>query len=92
MVNVKTAQTLTVTGNIVGSLAISLKAGWNLVGYPKQSNGAITTVLSGITTPLTFIKNFDGFYQKGGTINSLSNMIPGSGYFINVSSACTLNY
>ena len=92
MVNVKKAQTLTVTGNIVGSLAIRLKTGWNLVGYPKQSSGAITTILSGITTPLTFIKNFDGFYQKGGTTNSLSNMIPGSGYFINVSSACTLNY
>lgn len=92
LVKVNAAKTVTVSGNLISTISIPLNAGWNLVGYPKTANGAIATVLTGIWTPFSFIKNFDGFYQKSGTTNSLTNMIPGSGYFIKVSSSCTLNY
>jgi len=92
LVNVKTATSITVTGSIVGTTVLALKSGWNLVGYPKQSSGAITSVLSGIWTTFTQMKDFNGFYIKNGTLNSLTNMIPNSGYFIKVSADCTLTY
>jgi hypothetical protein len=91
-VNVKTAQTLSVSGLPIGTLNLPLKAGWNLVGYPKQTNNAVNTVLSGIWSQFSFMKNLDGFYQNGGTLNSLTNFVSGMGYFIKVSSACTLTY
>jgi hypothetical protein len=92
MVDVKASQTLSVIGIATTNCSIALKTGWNLVGYPKQSSTAISSILSGIWTPFVFIKNFDGFYQNGGTTNSLTNFVPGSGYFLKVSSACTLSY
>jgi hypothetical protein len=92
LVKVTTATTLSVTGSLVGATSLSLKSGWNLVGFPKQTTGAITTVLTGIWTSFTQMKDFNGFYIKGGTLNSLTNMIPNSGYFINVNADCILTY
>jgi len=92
LVKIKTATSITVTGNIVGTTILTLKSGWNLVGYPKQTSGTITTVLSGIWTTYTQMKDFNGFHIKNGTLNSLTNMIPNSGYFIKVTADCTLTY
>jgi len=92
LVKVTTATTFSVTGSLVGTTSLSLKSGWNLVGYPKQASGAITTILTGIWTTFTQMKDFNGFYIKSGTLNSLANMIPNSGYFIKVSADCVLTY
>lgn len=92
LVKVKTATTLNVTGSLVGPTTLSLKSGWNLVGYPKQSSGAISSVLSGIWSSFSQMKDFNGFYIKGGTLNSLSTMTPNSGYFIKVNTDCSLTY
>ncbi|MFQ3579196.1 MAG: hypothetical protein SNJ71_03525, partial [Bacteroidales bacterium] len=83
---------LQITGTAAPSTSISLKAGWNLLGYPKSTSTQITTQLTGIWTQFQTIKNFDGFYQKNGTMNSLSTMDPGKGYMIQVNNNCTLNY
>jgi len=92
LVDVSQVATLSVVGVPLNTASINLSSGWNLIGYPKQASTAISSELSGIWTPFVSIKNFDGFYQKGGTLNSLTNFVPGLGYFINVSSSCTLNY
>jgi len=92
LVEMSAAKTLSVTGVVIASASLSLKAGWNLVGYPRQAQATIATVLTGIWSQFTSAKNFDGFYVKNGTLNSLSNFSPGKGYFVKTSSAATLTY
>jgi endoglucanase len=91
LVNMAVAGTLSVTGQAVSTVAYSLKTGWNLIGYPSNTSTAITTELNSIWTSFVSVKNFDGFYIKNGTINSLTNLVPNYGYFVNVSSAGTLS-
>jgi len=92
LVKMSAAKTLSVTGVVIASASLTLKAGWNLVGYPRQAQATIATVLTGIWSQFASAKNFDGFYVKNGTLNSLSNFSPGKGYFVKVSSATTLTY
>ena len=92
LVKVATATTLSVVGQPAPATSIKLKSGWNLIGYPKQSAGTITNSLSGIWTQFLQLKDFNGFYIKNGTMNSLNNMSPNAGYFIKVNADCTLNY
>ena len=80
LVKMKTAQTLTVTGTAPGTVTVSLKQGWNMLGYPVSTTKATTTVLSTIWTNTQTIKNFDGFLDH--TSGTLNSMIPGEGYFI----------
>ena len=83
LVKVTTAQTFTLTGDTIGTVSVSLKKGWNMLGFPKQTQVVINTSVSGITTNINTIKNFDGYWQPSG-VNSLTNFTPGLGYFINV--------
>ena len=92
LIKVTNPQLFTISGKPIGSIPVSLKTGWNLLGYPKTLNTAIPTVLSTMWQSFELIKNFDGFYLKAGTLNSLTNMIPGSGYFIKVSAPCNVSY
>lgn len=92
LIKVKTNKTLTVTGKIINTYSKSLKSGWNMVGYPLQSPSGIATKISGILTQFESIKNFDGFYIKNNTTNSLTNFVIGKGYFLKVNTDCTLNW
>lgn len=91
-VKVKVAQPLSVIGTIVKPNIYSLKVGWNLIGFPKQTSASITTATSGITTQFISTKNFDGFYIKGGTINSVSTFDPGKGYFMKMNAITTISW
>jgi hypothetical protein len=46
-IHANSACTLSVSGTVPASTAISLKAGWNLVGYPSQAQRAISVALAG---------------------------------------------
>lgn len=59
----------------------------NFVGYPYGVNKDINTPIS---DKVEFVKNFDGFFQPGGSVNSITNFIPGKGYFIKVNTDCNL--
>ena len=91
LVNMAAAGTLSVIGQAVSTVSYSLKTGWNLIGYPSNTIGAISTKLNSIWTPFVSIKNFDGFYIKNGTTNSLTNLVPNYGYYVNVSATSTLS-
>ena len=91
LVNMAAAGTVSVTGQAVSTVTYSLKPGWNLIGYPSNTTGTISTKLNSIWTPFVSIKNFDGFYIKNGTTNSLTNLVPNYGYYVNVSTASTLS-
>jgi chitodextrinase len=90
LVKMKTASTLVISGTVPGTVNVSLKNGWNMVGYPVGTTQATTTKLSGIWTQFQTIKNFDGFLDK--TSGTLNTMTPGDGYFINVTAPCTITY
>jgi len=92
LVNVKIAKSFSITGPATGAVSLSLNPGWNMVGYPRTIDNTVATVLSNIWSQFYSIKNFSGFYIKGGSLNSITNLQPGSGYFIKTSTAVTLNY
>ena len=52
----------------------------------------IATSTTGITTQLISTKNFDGFYIKGGTSNSISTFDPGKGYFMKMNAATNISW
>ncbi|MBK8805212.1 MAG: hypothetical protein IPO21_00625 [Bacteroidales bacterium] len=43
------------------SLAIPLRKGWNLIGYPFKESSEIKNALSSISSYLEDVKNTDGF-------------------------------
>ena len=80
LVYANSAGNLEVEGSRSSSISTPLSQGWNMIGVPRSNNSSIATTIIG--TPAQTIKNFDGFYQIGGSTNSISNFIPGQGYFI----------
>ena len=92
LVKVTSAQTLSVTGTMLTPLSYSLKSGWNMIGFPKQASVAIATATTGITSQFVSTKNFEGFYVKGGTSNSLTNFDPGKGYYLKVNAATSITW
>ena len=91
-VKVKSNTPLTISGALVGSLTIGLKTGWNLIGYPKQTNSDIATVTNSISTKINSIKSFIGFYIPTGSTNSITTFESGKGYFINCSGGINLSW
>lgn len=83
-IKMKNPNTLTITGTpsitTITDVRNSLELGWNLVGCPFASATAIPTVFD-IST-INIIKNFNGFYIPGNSLNSLSSITPSQGYFI----------
>jgi len=75
---------LSITG--IGSTktlqATSLQKGWNVVGCPYQKTTAISTIFN--TTNTLSVKNLDGFWIPGGTLNSITNLESGKGYFVKI--------
>ncbi len=90
LVKMKSAATLSVTGEEPKNVKVNLAAGWNLLGYPLSTEKTVSSTLLGIWSNATTIKNFDAFKDKSsGTLN---NMKPGEGYYIYMKSADVLEY
>jgi hypothetical protein len=77
---------------------ISLKSGWNYLGYTRQSNGAIASMLSPISGQIVQVKNSLGQIYLPSNVfnpypfNSIGNMIPGQGYYIKMGSLSSFSY
>jgi hypothetical protein len=94
-VKVNTACTLTVTGTAVPSAtSIPLAGGWNWVGYYPQSNLPIGQALSSIASSVQQAKSQtqSANYQSGSWLGDLTQLEPGKGYTIKVSSPVNLVY
>ncbi len=81
-IHATSACTLSVSGSVPVSTAIQLKAGWNLVGYPSQTQRAISVALAG-----TGYDRVEGFMAGSPYIQVLDGsylMKPGEGYWIRV--------
>jgi hypothetical protein len=57
-----------------------MKPGWNLVGCPYQTSKALSILFN--TTNCTAVKSFEGFWIPGAGLNSITNLDPGKGYFV----------
>ena len=80
----------------VTSMNIALKSGWNLISLPLiPNNSAIATVLAGVLGQVSIVYGYDpstGWksYIPGGPTPSLTTMVDGKGYWINMTAAATL--
>jgi len=75
-------------------IAISLKKGWNIIGYPSKKSASVETALSSIIDKLLFVKDNDGFYDANGDdkLNTLTQLKWGKGYFVKVNTDCELTW
>lgn len=73
-------------------IEITLKVGWNLVGYPHNSITTIETAFAPIWSNIEVIKNADAYYLSTNPpeLNLLQNVNWGQGYFVKVTTDCTL--
>lgn len=82
-----------ITVNIIEKpITISLKKGWNLIGYPHTASESVEKALSGILSELLIVKDFNGFWDKNldPEFHSLSKLDWGKGYFVKVENECEL--
>ena len=81
LVNMNNAGTLTITGTpYTGVVQYAPTDGWQLIGSPFQNTTPFDTYFN--ASNCQTIKNFDGFWQPEGTMNSIQNFEPGKGYFL----------
>lgn len=73
LVKANSAFSISVEGVAPTSTTISLKAGWNLLGYPKTTEANASNVLSGIAGKYTELKDLS---------TSQTTLKPGKGYYI----------
>ncbi len=74
---------INVTGSAQASTVVSLKAGWNLVGYPSNTQRTVATALAGV--PYDLVEGFDGAATyKTVALTGASLMAPGKAYWIRV--------
>ncbi len=89
--------TLTITGNAVvpGETPIALTAGWNTIGYLRNSEMSAENAFVSITdnSNLLIAKTLDGkVYIPSYNINTLGSLKPGVGYKVYVTTSDTLLY
>jgi hypothetical protein len=86
---------LEITGSVVAlPFNIPLKAGWNIIGYPRQSTANGMAVVQPLIDRKTLIKVQDELGNSiedlglfGGWQNNIGNFSPGEGYKLKVSTA-----
>lgn len=81
LVKATSACSISVEGVAPASTTISLKAGWNLLGYPKSSESNASTVLSGIAGKYSELKDLS---------SAQTTLKPGKGYYIKMNSDATV--
>jgi GH35 family endo-1,4-beta-xylanase len=76
------------------AIPITLKAGWNIIGCPISGSTALASALSSIWTNVVTVKNLDSFYSTANApaLNSLTTVLWGKGYMVNVTVPCTLDW
>jgi hypothetical protein len=95
VVNTNQKTTLNVImGEISETQTIALSSGWNLISLrvnPADCN--LPAALSSIQSNLVQVKNTSAAYAPGvnAWFNTLTELTPGFGYWVNVSAACNLS-
>jgi hypothetical protein len=77
-------------GKVAVSVDISLKSGWNLIGYPCLTSKLRDDALSSISGKYNMVERFDPITDKEIRLDSGDYMEPGLGYWIHATEDCTL--
>lgn len=90
------SSTLEINGIYINKTNISLKQGWNMIGYPLNTSKNLSTALSSIAGNWTMLF---ALYNNTWTIEDpktpplifeIKNLTPGRGYWINISTDTSL--
>lgn len=76
------------------TVAMALKAGWNIIGYPHENSADLATALASIWSNVLTVKSQDSFYDKNqaAVFNSLTKLEWGCGYMVKVNAICELTW
>lgn len=81
LVKMNTAGTLSISGIPISETVPTITtSGWYLIGNPFQTIQPFSSIFS--PSSCEIIKNFDGFWEPGGTTNSITTFEPGKAYFL----------
>jgi hypothetical protein len=93
--NFSIASSLTISGTalVPQVTPLNIPQGWSFLGYIRQSNGLIVTMLSSIVSNITIVKDATGnVYWPVFNVNNIVTMVPGKGYQIRLTTASILYY
>jgi hypothetical protein len=82
------ADSLVVVGKVRETTLISLKEGWNLVGYPYLQTQTRDSALSSILGSFDKVQDYNSATKTYGFLDSLDTMSPGMGYWIHATEEC----
>ena len=94
-VNMNAAATLNIKGITVSpeDHALTLNQGWSYIGYLRDANANITSVMNTVVSKIFLMKNVDGdVYWPQFNINNIGNMEIGAGYQINMREDTTFTF
>ncbi|MCX6257272.1 MAG: cohesin domain-containing protein [Bacteroidia bacterium] len=94
-VKMSSARTLIVSGlPVIPELTpVNIPFGWSMIGYLRQSQASIVTMMYQVVTNIIIMKDGDGnVYWPPYGVNNIGNMKPGKGYQIKTTASCTLTY
>ncbi|MDB4384357.1 DUF5011 domain-containing protein, partial [Akkermansiaceae bacterium] len=76
-----------VEGRVSSGVSIDLQGGWNLVGYPRMNGEDVASELTSLGSTVLQMKSLERSYDPNNPsfLNTLSTIVPGSGYWLNVS-------
>ncbi|MBK8807865.1 MAG: hypothetical protein IPO21_14945 [Bacteroidales bacterium] len=77
---------------IAAPITISLKKGWNFIGYPYELSADVSIALASIWDYVLVVKDMDKFYYKSQPmyLNGLTQLSWGCGYLVSVNQNCEL--
>lgn len=67
---------ISITGAYLNS-QFTLTTGWNLIGVPQSNPISVSDI-----SEATIIKDFEGFYESGNNLSTITELEPGKAYFI----------
>jgi parallel beta-helix repeat protein len=81
---------LVTVGKVATSTEITMKTGWNLIGFPSLSNRLRDDALSSISGKYNKVERYDTTLDKEVRLDSGDFMEPGLGYWIHTTEDCVL--
>jgi len=80
---------LTITGTpIEGITNQPLQEAWNLIGVPYNASFSVDL----LPAEIIMVKDFNTFYSPSNNLSNLDELTPGSGYLIQTSGACEIEW
>jgi len=87
--------TLQVSGTPISGQMFNIRQGWNLISYPSTQPGNVNVLFNDVNTDINSIMMFDNGWKSyvfGRPVNTLTQIDPGQGVWVNVRSDQTWQF